>query len=53
MDAGMHSWTWRVPDDVRHRIGPELRAWAERRFGSLDRPVEPDLQIVWRAYDLP
>jgi hypothetical protein len=38
---------------VRHRIGPELRAWAERRFGSLDRPVEPDLQIVWRAYDLP
>ncbi len=53
MDAGMHSWTWRVPDDVRHRIRPELRAWAERRFGSLDRPVEPDLQIVWRAYDLP
>ena len=53
MDAGMHSWTWRVPDDVRRRVVPELRTWAERRFGSLERPVEPDLQILWRAYDLP
>jgi len=52
MDAGMHSWTWRVPDDVRRRVGPELRTWAEARFGSLERPVEPDLQILWRAYDL-
>lgn len=52
MDAGMHSWTWRVPDDVRRSIGPELRTWAQGRFGSLERPVEPDLQIVWRAYDL-
>jgi len=53
MDAGMHSWTWRVPDDVRRRVGPELRTWAAARFGSLERPVEPDLQILWRAYDLP
>jgi SAM-dependent methyltransferase len=53
IDAGMHSWTWRVPDDVRRRVGPELRTWSEGRFGSLDRPMEPDLQILWRAYDLP
>ena len=53
MDAGMHSWTWRVPDEVRRRVGPQLRTWAEGRFGSLERPVEPDLQILWRAYDLP
>ena len=53
MDAGMHSWTWRVPDDVRRRLGPELRTWAEGRFGSLERRVEPDLRILWRAYDLP
>jgi SAM-dependent methyltransferase len=53
MEAGMHSWTWRVPDDVRCRVVPELRAWAEGRFGSLGRPVEPDLRILWRAYDLP
>jgi hypothetical protein len=53
MDAGMHSWTWRVPDDVRRRVGPELRTWAVGRFGSLERRVEPDLQILWRTYDLP
>ncbi|HSL66728.1 MAG TPA: methyltransferase domain-containing protein [Actinomycetota bacterium] len=53
MDAGMHSWTWRVPDDIRRRVVPELRSWAEGRFGSLERPVEPDLRILWRAYDLP
>jgi SAM-dependent methyltransferase len=53
MDEGMHSWTWRVPDDVRRRVLPELRTWAQGRFGSLDQPVEPDLQILWRAYDLP
>jgi SAM-dependent methyltransferase len=53
MDTGMHSWTWRVPEDVRRRIGPELRAWAVQHFGSLERPVEPDLEILWRAYDLP
>jgi hypothetical protein len=49
----MHSWTWRVPHEVRRRVGPELRTWAEGRFGSLGRPVEPDLRILWRAYDLP
>jgi hypothetical protein len=32
---------------------PDIRAWAEQRFGSLDAPLERDLQIVWRAYDLP
>jgi SAM-dependent methyltransferase len=53
MQAGMQSWTWRVPDAVRRGIGPELRDWAKDRFGSLERPVEPDLEIVWRAYDLP
>jgi SAM-dependent methyltransferase len=53
MDQGMHSWTWRVPDEVRRKVVPEVRAWARDRFGSLDRPLEPNLEIVWRAYDLP
>jgi SAM-dependent methyltransferase len=53
IEAGMHSWTWRVPHEVRRRVGPELRTWAEGRFGPLGRPVEPDLRILWRAYDLP
>jgi hypothetical protein len=53
MAGGQHSWTWRVPAEVRERIMPDIRAWAEQRFGSLDAPLERDLQIVWRAYDLP
>jgi SAM-dependent methyltransferase len=53
MEAGMHSWSWRVPDDVRRRVAPELRSWAIERFGSLDRLLEGYVQIVWRAYDLP
>jgi SAM-dependent methyltransferase len=52
MEAGMHSWTWRVSDDVRRRVLPDVRAWAAERFGSLDRPVEPDFEFVWRVYDL-
>lgn len=53
MRDGVHSWTWRVDADVRRRILPEVRSWAERRFGSLVAALEPDVEIVWRAYDLP
>ena len=53
MANGQHSWTWRVPVEVRERIIPEIRAWAEERFGSLEAPLERDLVIVWRAYDVP
>lgn len=53
MRDGLHSWTWRVDGEVRHRVVPEVRTWAERRFGSLHAALEPDVEIVWRAYDLP
>jgi ubiquinone/menaquinone biosynthesis C-methylase UbiE len=53
MERGQHSWSWRVDGDVRKRIIPEIRTWAERRFGALEAPLERDLEIVWRAYDLP
>lgn len=53
IEAGQHSWSWRVPVEVRRRIIPEVRDWAEQRFGSLDASIEPDVRIVWRAYDLP
>ncbi len=53
IEAGRHSWTWRVPDDVRRGLLPELRTWAMGRFGSLDEPIEPEHRILWRAYDLP
>lgn len=51
--TGLHSWTRRVDGEVRHRVVPVVRTWAERRFGSLHAALEPDLEIVWRAYDLP
>ena len=53
MRTGLHSWTWRVPDEVREQAVPAVRAWAEHEFGSLDEPVEPEVDIGWRAYDLP
>jgi SAM-dependent methyltransferase len=52
VEAGQHSWSWRVPPDVRERIIPDIRAWAGEHFGSLDAPLERDVQILWRAYDL-
>lgn len=53
MRHGRHSWTWRVDAAVRERIIPDIQAWAVQRFGSLDEPLERDLEVVWRAYDLP
>jgi SAM-dependent methyltransferase len=53
MKRGEHSWTWRVDAAVRERIIPDIQAWAVQRFGSLDVPLEPELEVVWRAYDLP
>jgi hypothetical protein len=53
MKRGEHSWTWRVDAEVRERIIPDTQRWAAQRFGSLNVPLEPDLEIVWRAYDLP
>jgi SAM-dependent methyltransferase len=52
MAAGQHSWSWRVPEDVRKAVMPELREWAIGRFGSLDEALEPQHRIVWRAFDL-
>ncbi len=53
VQEGRWSWTWHVPDDVRLRAVTELRPWAERRFGPLDRFQRYEVETVWRAYDLP
>jgi hypothetical protein len=29
-----------------------VRRWARRNIGRLDRPVEPEFEIEWRAYRL-
>ncbi len=53
MEQGVQSWTWRVDEGTRRSATVDVRAWALERFGSLDRPLEPDLSLAWRAYDLP
>lgn len=48
-----YSWTWRLDDAARARAVAVVRAWGERRFGGLDEPIDPEVSISWRAYDLP
>lgn len=43
------SWTWRVPDQDLASATDEVRAWAEKRFGGLDRPFPPH-PVSWRVY---
>ena len=55
MDAlrdGFFSWTWSMPEEIRVRAAHEVRAWAEARFGPLDRIPRHEHEIVWRVYDL-
>jgi len=52
MEAGLHSWTWEVDDEVRRDAVSEVRAWALERWGSLDPPGARDVAIEWFAFDL-
>jgi hypothetical protein len=33
-------------------VAPEVRAWAEDRFGPLDQSPPHPYEIRWRVYDL-
>lgn len=47
------SWTWRVePDDLRSALRA-VEAWAHERYGPDLTAVGSDMQMMWRAYDLP
>jgi ubiquinone/menaquinone biosynthesis C-methylase UbiE len=48
------SWTWRIEDDERftHAV-VEIRRFAQERFGPLDQVPHEELEVAWRAYDLP
>ena len=49
-----YSWTWKVQDPTTLAgLADDVRAWAEERYGPLDRYREEPFEIVWRAYDLP
>ncbi|MBA2426420.1 MAG: class I SAM-dependent methyltransferase [Actinobacteria bacterium] len=52
-EDGIFSWTWSLDDGARKSAGAAVRTWARERFGALDRPLEHELAISFRAYDLP
>ncbi|HEX9123911.1 MAG TPA: class I SAM-dependent methyltransferase [Actinomycetota bacterium] len=53
VERNLFSWTWPIPEDARLAALPAVRQWATERFGPLDRVVEYEFEVVWRAYDLP
>jgi SAM-dependent methyltransferase len=53
IERNRYSWTWRVPAEDLARVAPEVRAWAEERFGSLAAASSHRFELAWRAYDLP
>ena len=52
MEAGMHSWTWRVEKPERRGAVEAVRRWAAEEYGSLDGPVSPDYRLVVRRYGI-
>jgi SAM-dependent methyltransferase len=52
-DRKLYSWTWRIPDEDLHRAVGVVRAWALERYGDLDWDPEPNVPLLWRAYDVP
>jgi len=49
IEAAECSYTWRVPDEVQRAGLPQLRAWAEARFGR-DFAFPAPREIRWTIY---
>ncbi len=52
IEQGHYSWTWPASASERRSASRVLRAWLNRRFADLDRPVESEYTIEWWAFDL-
>jgi SAM-dependent methyltransferase len=52
IEQNRYSWTWRVAPEQLARVAPGVRAWAETRFGPLDRTPSHEYELHWRAFDL-
>ncbi|HET9310647.1 MAG TPA: class I SAM-dependent methyltransferase [Actinomycetota bacterium] len=52
MERGLYTWTWAASPRTRRHAVREVRRWARRNIGKLDRPVEPEFEIEWRAFRL-
>jgi SAM-dependent methyltransferase len=53
IERGHYTWTWPASEGERRHAVRRLRTWLHRRFGDLDRPVEPEYVVEWWAFDLP
>jgi SAM-dependent methyltransferase len=53
IERGHYTWTWAASERERLHAVRRLRSWLHRRFGDLDRPVEPEYLVEWWAFDLP
>lgn len=53
IERGHYTWTWPASERDRRHAVRRLRSWLHRRFGDLDRPVEPEYLVEWWAFDLP
>ena len=51
MERGVYTWTWAAPRSTRCRAVREVRRGLGDT-GRLDRPVEPEFEIEWRAFRL-
>jgi SAM-dependent methyltransferase len=51
--AKAFSWTWRVDDEDLARGLDAVEAWARDRYGDDLGSVASEVQMLWRAYDLP
>lgn len=53
LEANIFSCTWSLDEKTRVKAAGETRQWALEKFGDLDEPRPLDLEIRYRAYDLP
>jgi SAM-dependent methyltransferase len=53
MEANIFSCTWSLDEETRLKAADETREWAKEQFGDLHKPLPLDLEIRYRAYDLP
>ena len=53
IEENRYSWTWKVADDaLRARAAAETRAWAEERWGPLDRVPRETLTSTFAVFRL-
>jgi hypothetical protein len=54
IERNRYSWTWKVADDaLRARAAADVRAWAESRWGPLDRVPQESFELRYAVYRLP